>query len=276
MVAQRAWAAGNPGAVYRTPLSAAEYLAAPLVSDPLCLLDCVPVVAGADALIVSARGGGVRVRALRAAHNADGHDGDGLETGLRGIAARLWDKAGAGAGEIDVVSVYDDYPAMALIQLADLGFGEPQAVLAAIEARALPVNTSGGQLSAGQAGAAGGMHGLVEIVEQLRGRAGERRSRARASAWRAATEWSPTATARARTPSCWRPRERRRGQPLRRLRLAGHAAAPVVPGLRRRPRRGGRRECRGRSRRRRPCAASRAAHTRPSRSRASASRAEGR
>ena len=54
---------GNPGAVYRTPLSAEEYLAAPLVADPLCLLDCVPVVAGADALIVSARGGGVRVRA---------------------------------------------------------------------------------------------------------------------------------------------------------------------------------------------------------------------
>ena len=36
-----------------TPLSADEYLAAPLVADPLGLLDCVPVVAGADALIVS-------------------------------------------------------------------------------------------------------------------------------------------------------------------------------------------------------------------------------
>jgi acetyl-CoA acetyltransferase len=33
-----------------------------------------------------------------------------------------------------------------------------------------PLNTSGGQLSAGQAGAAGGMHGLVEAVRQLRGR----------------------------------------------------------------------------------------------------------
>ena len=77
-------------------------------------------------------------------------------------------------GDIDVVSVYDDYPAMALIQLADLGFGDPRAALAAIETRALAVNTSGGQLSAGQAGAAGGMHGIVELVTQLRGRAGER------------------------------------------------------------------------------------------------------
>jgi acetyl-CoA acetyltransferase len=41
----------------------------------------------------------------------------------------------------------------------------------------LPVNTSGGQLSAGQAGAAGGMHGLVEAVTQLRGEAGERQVR---------------------------------------------------------------------------------------------------
>ena len=174
VVAQRAWAGANPGAVYRAPMSVEEYLDAPLVADPLGRYDCVPVVAGADALIVSAHRGGVRVRALRAAHNADRHDGDGLATGLRELAPRLWEEAGAGASDMDVVSVYDDYPAMALIQLADLGFGDPHALLAAIETRDLPVNTSGGQLSAGQAGAAGGMHGLVELVAQLRGRAGER------------------------------------------------------------------------------------------------------
>ena len=54
VVAQRAWAGGNPGAVYRDALSAEDYLAAPLVADPLGRLDCVPVVSGADALIVSA------------------------------------------------------------------------------------------------------------------------------------------------------------------------------------------------------------------------------
>lgn len=75
---------------------------------------------------------------------------------------------------MDVVSVYDDYPAVALLQLADLGFGEPRMVLASLADHQLAVNTSGGQLSAGQAGAAGGMHGLVEVVEQLRGRAGDR------------------------------------------------------------------------------------------------------
>ena len=79
---------------------------------------------------------------------------------------------------MDVVSVYDDYPAMALAQLVDLGF-VPDGDLGGFLRRrfedgALPVNTSGGQLSAGQAGAAGGMHGLVEAVTQLLGRADER------------------------------------------------------------------------------------------------------
>ena len=173
-VAQRGWAAENPGAVYRAPLTIEDYLAAPIVAAPLGMLDCVPVVSGADALIVAAEGSGVRVRALRVAHNADQHDGDGLQTGLSALAARLWSDAAARPSDIDVVSVYDDYPAMALIQLADLGFGSPRETLATIETRALAVNTSGGQLSAGQAGAGAGMHGLVEVATQLRGRAGER------------------------------------------------------------------------------------------------------
>src|SRR5947209_620773 len=51
-VAQRAWAGGNPGAVYRDPLTLEDYLSAPAVSDPLGVYDCVPVVTGADAVVV--------------------------------------------------------------------------------------------------------------------------------------------------------------------------------------------------------------------------------
>jgi acetyl-CoA acetyltransferase len=62
---------------------------------------------------------------------------------------------------------------MVLVQLEDLGFavdGDLERLVDdRIATRALAVNTSGGQLSAGQAGAAGGMHGLVEVVRQLRG-----------------------------------------------------------------------------------------------------------
>jgi acetyl-CoA acetyltransferase len=174
VIAQRAWAAKNPAATYRAPLSMQEYREAPLIADPLGLFDCVPVVAGADALVVSRGPAGVRVRALGVLHNFDLHEGDGLETGVSEIAPALWAAAGLEASEMDIVSVYDDYPVMALIQLADLGLGDPRSVLAAIDQERLVVNTSGGQLSAGQAGAAGGLHGIVELVEQLRGRAGAR------------------------------------------------------------------------------------------------------
>lgn len=179
VVAQRRWAGLNPGAVYRTPLTLDEYLAAPAVAEPLHRLDCVPVVSGADALVVTAAGrGGVGIRALRMLHNHDGQEGDGLRTGIAELSADLWRDAGAGPDDMDLVSVYDDYPAMALAQLADLGFapdGDLRAFLRRrIEEQQLPVNTSGGQLSAGQAGAAGGMIGLVESVVQLLGQAGER------------------------------------------------------------------------------------------------------
>ena len=181
-VAQRAWAAANPNAAYRDPLTLEEYRRAPLVADPLCIYDCVPVVAGADAVVVAGKAAAgvpaVSVRALAVCHNVDSQEGDGLTTGLRAVRDELWQAAGAAPEEVDVVSVYDDYPAMVLVQLEDLGFCAPgglgRLVEERIATRALPLNTSGGQLSAGQAGAAGGMHGLVEAVSQLRGQAGAR------------------------------------------------------------------------------------------------------
>jgi acetyl-CoA acetyltransferase len=183
VLAQRRWAALNPGAVYREPLTMADYLDAPVVADPLTLFDCVPIVVGADAVVVTAaerasRTPAVEVVALAASHNPDHQGGDGLRTGLAEAAAGLWEASGVGPADVDVAAVYDDYPVMVLVQLGDLGFmrdGDLERFAReALEGGRLPVNTSGGQLSAGQAGAAGGMHGLVEAVRQLRGEAGER------------------------------------------------------------------------------------------------------
>ena len=183
VVAQRQWAAGNPGAAYRDPMSLHDYLNAPVVADPLCVYDCVPVVTGADAVIVCApdeptEKKAVAIRALKISINPDDQQGDGLRTGLADVAGDLWRDAGTGPSGIDVTMVYDDYPAMALVQLADLGYagdGDVRSLIhERIATRRLAVNTSGGQLSAGQAGAAGGLHGVVEAVHQLRGEAGER------------------------------------------------------------------------------------------------------
>ncbi len=182
-VAQRLWAAGNPNAAYRDPLSLAQYLAAPMVAPPLGRLDCVPVVSGACALVLSARPAGISVRLLAsdARYNDDKQEGDGLQTGIAAFAPALWQRAGLGPEDMDVLSVYDDYPAMALAQLCDLGFASiddlPGFIARRLATRDLPVNTAGGQLSAGQAGTAGGMHGLVEVARQLLGQAGERQVR---------------------------------------------------------------------------------------------------
>lgn len=187
VVAQRGWAGRNPGAVYRTPMSMAEYLGAPLVASPLGRFDCVPPVTGADAIVVTAeeRGTGRRARvlAVTTAYNADDQQGDGIRTAVAACAPAAWERAGVAPTDADVIGVYDDYPAMVLSQLVDLGVTEPTAIRALvaedIATGRLPVNTSGGQLSAGQAGAGGGMHGMVEVVQQLRGRATGRQVEAR-------------------------------------------------------------------------------------------------
>jgi acetyl-CoA acetyltransferase len=184
-IAQRAWAAKNPFAVYRAPLTMDEYLAAPLVADPLSRYDCVPVVAGAQAIVVAhpdraPRGRApVNVRAIRTSFNYDNQEGDGLVTGIGTFATELWRSTGARPEDVDVASIYDDYPTMVLAQANDLGL-IPGSDLARFARRDIgehrfPLNTWGGMLSAGQPGGpAGGLNGISEAVLQLQHRAGER------------------------------------------------------------------------------------------------------
>jgi len=184
-IAQRQWAAMNPYAVYRTPMTMDEYLAAPLVSDPLSRYDCVPVVAGGQAIVVARpdrapKGrSGVRVRAHRASFNYDNQQGDGLATGISTFADELWREAGVRPSDIDLASIYDDYPTMVLAQANDLGL-IPDNDLSrfcrvTIGEKRFPLNTWGGMLSAGQPGGpAGGLNGISEAVLQLQHRAGER------------------------------------------------------------------------------------------------------
>src|SRR5260370_37008269 len=104
-----------------------DYLAAPLVADPLSRYDCVPVVAGAQAIVIANPDrcldgrAPVRVRAHRASFNYDNQEGDGLQTGISTFAGELWRGAGVGPEDIDVASVYDDYPTMVFAPLNDLG-----------------------------------------------------------------------------------------------------------------------------------------------------------
>lgn len=174
---QRQWAATNANAAYREPLTLAEYLDAPMIASPLGRFDCVPVTSGASALVLQALprvdGPSVTLRALGAQYNVDGQDSDGLTTGLRDLAPELWEQAGVGPADIDVAGIYDDYPAMVIAQLLDIGLLGTQDVpgeLARLLRGGRPaINSSGGQLSAGQCGAGAGLQGVVEITRCLMG-----------------------------------------------------------------------------------------------------------
>jgi acetyl-CoA acetyltransferase len=98
---------------------------------------------------------------------------------------RMYEQAGYGPKDMDFVQLYDDYPVMEFIQLEALGFAPRGGAADFVRGHDttvkgdFPINSGGGQLSAGQAGASGGMIGVVEAILQLSGRAGERQFRAR-------------------------------------------------------------------------------------------------
>ena len=186
-VAQRANALKFPAALFKKPLSLEDYLAARPIAEPLHLFDCVMPCAGAEAFLVMsderARRLGIpfaRLQGTIERHNAFAADPVQMRAGWALDRADLFEQAGAGPDDVDFVETYDDYPVITLMQIEDLGFcakGEGPAFIrrhAFTWDGSFPLNTSGGQLSVGQAGAAGGSLGLVEALRQLTRQAGER------------------------------------------------------------------------------------------------------
>ena len=183
-VSQRANGLTVPHALMKTPLTMEAYLAARMIADPVALFDCVMPCAGAEAFLVTrpdiaASLGlpGIRICATIERHNAFPEDPIQLRGGWAMDAAELWAMAGMAPAEIDVVETYDDYPVIVMMQFEDLGFcakGEGPEFVRAHDLTIggdFPHNTSGGQLSMGQAGAAGGYLGLVEAMRQVTGTA---------------------------------------------------------------------------------------------------------
>jgi acetyl-CoA acetyltransferase len=181
-VAQRSNALRYPHALFKKPLTLHDYVTARLVADPLRLFDCVMPCAGAEAFLVMSADRAkhlglshVRLAGAIERHNAFPDDPIQDRGGWAMDRDRLYEMAGVGPADIDVVEVYDDYPIISLMQIEDLGFcgkGEgPDFVRRhSFEVDgSFPLNTSGGQLSVGQAGAAGGTLGIVEAIRQLTG-----------------------------------------------------------------------------------------------------------
>ena len=184
-VAQRANALKNPHALMKKPLTMEQYLNARPIADPIALFDCVMPCAGGEAFLVmrveEAEKRGLPYATLSGAiERVNAHMDDPIQ--LRGgwtvDIDELWGMAGLTPEDIDLLQTYDDYPVISLMQIEDLGFCEKGGAAEFVRGHDLtiagdfPHNTSGGQLSAGQAGAAGGFIGMVEAIRQVTGQAG--------------------------------------------------------------------------------------------------------
>jgi acetyl-CoA acetyltransferase len=185
-------AALNPLAAYRTPLTMDEYLSARIVSSPFGLLDCDVPVDGSIAVVISGAEHArdcpsppVRVEAIGGAGDRVGwiDRPDFPKMASVEAAAQMWSRSDLSPADVDLAELYDGFTFLALAWLEALGLcGEGEAgpfveggTRIALDG-ALPLNTYGGQLSAGR------MHGywvLHEACLQLRGQAGERQVRSR-------------------------------------------------------------------------------------------------
>jgi acetyl-CoA acetyltransferase len=188
-VSTRRWAAMNPLAQMREPITLADHQKSRWVVEPLHLLDCCLVSNGAIAVIVT---GADRARHLARppvhiwgwGQGHPGHRGErgsefGLTTGAATSGPIAMKMAGVTAADIDMCQLYDCYTYTVLVSLEDYGFcakGEGGAFAASGAlgpGGALPTNTGGGQLSAYYMW---GMTPLSEAIIQARGHGGERQA----------------------------------------------------------------------------------------------------
>jgi acetyl-CoA acetyltransferase len=188
-VATRKWAALNPGATMRGPLSIEDVLGSPMISDPLHLLDACLVTDGGGAVVMTtashAKALGRRAVHVRGYGEAHTHWTIAAMPDLARLTAaevagrEAFAMAGIRHDAIDVVELYDSFTITVLMTLEALGFcgrGEGGAFVAGqrtAPGAAFPLNTNGGGLSYAHPG----MYGiflLIEAVRQLRGECGER------------------------------------------------------------------------------------------------------
>jgi acetyl-CoA acetyltransferase len=186
-VNQRKNAALNPAAVYRTPLSLQDYFEARPITTPFCLYDCDVPIDGSTAVVISnvdyasdcphplvrfeAIGTAMRGRPLFDQWT------DMTTWSAVDAAQHMWSRTALSPRDVDLAQLYDGFSFSVLVWLEALGFcgkGESGALISSGALSldgSLPINTGGGQLSAGRLHGFGHLH---EAVVQLRGLAGRR------------------------------------------------------------------------------------------------------
>jgi acetyl-CoA C-acetyltransferase len=189
-VDQRINACATPDAIFHgKPLTIEDVLESRMVAEPLHMLEIVMPAAGGAAFIVARKDIG-RSNANRPAVirgfgeyiqcKSPTYADEMLDTPIGPASRRAFAMSGFKPADMDMAQIYDCYTITVLLSLEDAGFCPKGEGMRFVRDNDLtfrgtfPMNTHGGQLSFGQAAAAGGLSQLVEAVQQIQGRAGER------------------------------------------------------------------------------------------------------
>jgi acetyl-CoA acetyltransferase len=183
-VVQREWAAKNPRASFRDPVTVEEVMNARMIAYPFTLLECCLVTDGGGALILT---NAERARDFPQNPVYIIGTGESTETPMvsqmadmttsrafRVAGKKAFKEAGISHGDVDHLMIYDAFAHLPIYGLEDLGFCERGEAGAFIEERntapggKLPLNTNGGGLSYMHSGMYG-MYALQESVRQMRG-----------------------------------------------------------------------------------------------------------
>ncbi len=180
----------NPNAQFRSKITVDTVINSTLVADPLRLFDCSPVTDGAAAVIlcpvelakkytdtiIKISASGAATSTIQLAQRKDMVWLDVVEN----AAKAAYKMANVEPKDIDFAEVHDCFTIAEVCVIEALGFFNPgEGIKAAEEGKTaldgeIPVNTSGGLKSKGHPVGATGVAQIVELVEQLRGTAGER------------------------------------------------------------------------------------------------------
>jgi acetyl-CoA acetyltransferase len=183
VVKSRAYASANPRAQLRAPTTVAEVLADRMIDAPLTRSMCAPMSNGAAAVVVVSErvratlsGAGIRVAGTVLVSN----NVRSPVAPARVAADRLYEQTGIGPGDVDVAELHDAAASAELVLMEAVRWCEPGRAVELVRQGATgmggsrPVNTGGGLLSRGHPVGATGCAQLVDLVDQLRGRAGVR------------------------------------------------------------------------------------------------------
>ncbi len=182
--------AHNPRAQFPFPVTVEQVINSVKVADPLNILDCSPITDGAAAAILVpadmvSKFNKVGVKVIGSGHATDTISLSQREdlTALKAVelsAKRAYEMAGKKPEDIDFAEVHDCFTIAEIIVSESLGFFEAGGGGPAVEAGEtdregkIPINCSGGLKSKGHPVGATGIAQIVELMEQMRGEAGER------------------------------------------------------------------------------------------------------